>query len=283
MTIDLKSDLHLDFWIPGNKNPQKQQKHVEVFVQKMLPDNPGQTLILAGDLSHYNSQVALLLKECKKFYKNVVIVYGNHDMYLINPTIQQKYQWRAINRTQELKNICSNLGVHLLDGHIIEIDGVRIGGLCGWYDVSAEENFTLWSKEANDSKLISPKYKHSFIHRYQRIDDKLPMWDTNSFYQEQLQKLKNVSNAGCDVLVTHVPQMITPRAYREEEFRDDPNSVFYYVDNMDILKASGAKVYIHGHVHNTLDYHLSGLNIVCSPYGYPHDTNTVSKATQIHI
>lgn len=281
LTVDFISDLHTDFYV-ATTNPEKERRIIRKFVETLLPENPGQVLALAGDIGHYNRQTRVLLEEFKRVYSSVLMVYGNHDMYLHNPTVQQKYHWSTSRRIEELKVICRDLDVHLLDGDIVTIGGVRFGGLCGWYDVQDPDNFRNWISNSNDSQLISPKYTKGFKKRYQKIDKQTPQWDTELFYDDQVQKLRGIAQQGCDVLITHVVQLLTPKQYLEPKFRNDPDNVFYYTDNLNLINHSGAKVYIHGHVHTPMDYLMDNFRVLSNPYGYPGE-NDIKKIKQIEI
>jgi predicted MPP superfamily phosphohydrolase len=86
MIIDTLSDLHIDFYF--HKVPSK--KAVETIYTHIFTDNqkrsPGDVLIVAGDIGHYNKQNIDVLKKIKEVfkYKHIVCVLGNHDYYLIN-------------------------------------------------------------------------------------------------------------------------------------------------------------------------------------------------------
>ena len=84
MKVDYISDLHLDFWI-RELNPQspKFQKQIDQYLD-MIHAKGGDVLIIAGDLGHYFQQDSAFLLACKELYRHVMLVRGNHDMYLID-------------------------------------------------------------------------------------------------------------------------------------------------------------------------------------------------------
>jgi predicted phosphodiesterase len=55
------------------------------------------------------------------------------------------------------------------------------------------------------------------------------------------------------------------------EFENDKDNIFYYTDNIELLKKSKCSIYIHGHVHQNFNYKKDGINILCNPFGYPEE------------
>ncbi len=280
MKVDYLSDLHSDFWVNFNKGNSFLK--MQSFVIETIPEVPGEVLVLAGDLSHYNEQTIQMLTIYKDYYNEVIIVTGNHDMYLVSKNQQDKYSWSAEKRLNELKVLVKEIGCHLLDGDVIEIDGIRFGGTSGWYDISDPIDYRLWLQASNDSHLISPKYHHKYRKQYKVPEETSKFWDSEMYYKEQQENLTRISKEGCDVLITHVVQLLTPSGYQLPQFRGDALNKFYYEDNFNLLKDSGCQFYIHGHVHNVHNYHLGGMNILCTPFGYPGETTT-TKCSSFEI
>ncbi len=272
MKIDYISDLHIDFHVKEvNEQRPKFKALIAEFIDNILPTNRstiGDVLILAGDHSHYNSQTKELLKQLKEIYKDVVIVTGNHDLYMISDNIRKKYQWDSSQRVIELKEIAEEVGVHFLDGNVIDINGVRFGGTGGWYSLPTPDDISHWNYSLNDSNLIYDGYPVNLAYSYGRAKAD---WDTQKHYREELQKLKDIAKEGCDVLVTHVAQVIPPDKDLPAMYRGDPGNIFYYVDNLDLIKESKTKVHLYGHTHNEHDYVLDGVRCVCNPLGYPKE------------
>jgi DNA repair exonuclease SbcCD nuclease subunit len=281
MKLDIISDLHLDFWIKElNPEHPKFEKAVAKFIDRIIPGSTGETLIIAGDIGHYNSQAEELLKQLKEVYKYILIVHGNHDLYLISDRQKKRYEWESIQRVVELKAICKELDVYYLDGNVVEIEGVRIGGTCGWYDLSAPGQVAHWKQSLNDSNLIYDGYPIPLAYSYGAPGR--PDWDTNKYYRDQLAKLKEVSKEGCDILVTHVAQTIPPDYALPPMYVNDPGNVFYYVDNFDLIKDSGCEYYIYGHTHNFHDWDKEEIQFLCNPLGYPQENNK-TEVIQIEV
>jgi len=283
MKLDIISDLHIDFYVTS-KNPddKKAKKMISYFIDNMLPlkGKVGDVLIIAGDISHYNTQTKILLEQLKEVYKYIAIVHGNHDLYLVSDAQAKKYEWESSQRITELKNICEELDVYFLDGDVIDIDGVRIGGTAGWYDLQAPGQIAHWEQSLNDSNLIFSGYPIYGAYSYGARGK--PNWDTNKFYRDQLAKLKSISEEGCDILVTHIAQVIPPDYALPTIYRGDPGNIFYYVDNFDLVKASGCEYHVYGHTHDYQEFDREQITMICNPLGYPQEANR-TRVKQIEI
>jgi hypothetical protein len=169
-----------------------------------------------------------------------------------------------------------------LDGDVHEINGVRIGGLTGWYDLTDENALMNWVG-TDDFRNLSPLEANKFRERIIDMEGKLPRWDTHKFYELQMSKLDNIINDGCDILVSHVVQLLPPKELMPPKFKNNPKNMFYYVDNFNEIKQTGCQIYIHGHTHDPYDYSLGGIRIICNPFGRPEDNNPVNGIKQIEV
>jgi len=273
MKIDFLSDIHLDFWVKQN-NPQHPRFHRQMneMLDNILPekDNYGDVLVIAGDIGHNNQQSLWLFIELKKYYKNIIVTYGNHDLYLLSNSMVSKYKAKSKNRINELKEICENLGIHFLNGNIIDIQGVRFGGTCSWYNLPTSQDIQSWKKVMNDSRRIYNGYAMQSYGMYQSYSQPSTNWDTQKFWEEEKTKLLDIAEKGCDVFITHVAlNEPTLEEGMDPKFINDTYNIFYYTDNIELLKKSGCKIHIHGHTHQHLDYTKEGVRIVCNTLGYP--------------
>jgi len=279
MKIDYISDLHIDHWINElDTSKLKFRVLLENYIKNtVLPVkedfNPGDVLIIAGDFSHYNQLTKAVLIELKKIYKNIIITFGNHDMYLISNSSLKKYKNDSNKRILELKEICLDLDIYILDGNIVTIDGTRFGGTCSWYNLPTQIDIDVWKKVMNDGRYIySGSFKNYSMYGGNYNSAPASNWKTQDFWLSEKSKLIDIANKKCDVFITHValnePSIEEGMA---EEYHDDPNNIFYYTDNFELLKQSGCSLAIHGHTHQSLDYTKDGIRIVCNPLGYPGD------------
>lgn len=243
MQIDVVSDLHFDFYnidAPG-------------FVRAILPEEPSEVLIIAGDLGHHNEQNMQVLRSLREIggYKHILVVIGNHDLY-VNPRTYEG-SWE---RVAELQAMLREIpGVRLLDGDVLEIGGVRFGGVPMWYDMSfghglgysTEALLDLWRRTNNDANYIVWGAK--------------PM---DAFMAEQRQKLHTIAD-GVDVLVTHVGP-----DWRQAEGRylHDPTTAFFFFDGREEVERFRG-IWIFGHTHARSDAMVGGCRLLNAALGYP--------------
>jgi len=266
---DVISDIHLDFWVKWDSNLAKVEKNILLFIQRIIPKNPSKTLIIAGDLGHYNKQNVMFLKKLKEYYEHIILVGGNHDFYMISGKIKNKYRNNSIKRWNEMKSFASEIeGIHYLDGEIIEIEGTRFGGTTMWYDFSyakkiwhdPEEIIRMnWWNVSNDSRLIGG----------------LPFQTLNMFEQEK-EKLENLIDQS-DVLITHVgPDFIVP-----SKFKMDKSTSFYFFDGNPYIDRIQNKTWIFGHTHERYQYEVYDCQFINASLGYPNETDEERKIITI--
>lgn len=260
--FDLISDIHLDFYIDVRKSEAKMRKKISEFVTSILPDeSEWKVLVIAGDLGHYNHQNVFLLEELKKYYKNIVLVSGNHDYYLVSSNVQNKYKNNSMKRILEMRKNASKIeGVQYLDGQMIEIDNVKYGGVGMWYDFSYGNQFlgksttslySLWKYLMNDSKLIKG------------LDFGIEFNEAN----KEKEKLNNIIEDS-DIIITHVgPDW----SYIPSEYKFEDSTAFYYFDGKPYFDKIKNKVWVYGHVHYRSDYDSHNCRFINASLGYPSE------------
>ncbi|MBU7315643.1 metallophosphoesterase family protein [Paenibacillus oleatilyticus] len=264
--FDLISDVHLDFWVEHSGNLTKMNRQLDAFIQLLLPASPSSTLVIAGDLGHFNKQNAMMLTRLKEHYPHIVIAAGNHDYYLVSKSIKNKYKKNSFHRWAEMKRLLEPLpDVHILDGNSIEIDGIRFGGCGMWYDfqyglqvLKADEDqiYAHWKTISNDSALIEGR-------------PRLVNW----MFQEENRKLHQVL-PDSDVIVTHVsPDWTHVPADRADQLATS----FYYFDGSEYFGHIHHKIWCFGHVHSRMDYTSHGCRFINASLGYPDKNNGVPQ------
>lgn len=265
--FDLISDVHLDFYIDIRHPELKMRKRIKEFVESIVPKEPQNTLVIAGDLGHYNHQNMFLLEELKKYYKYIILVSGNHDYYLVSSNVQSKYKNDSKKRISEMKEKASKIeGVYYLDGDAVELDGVIYGGVGMWYDFSYGRHmfgksqtalYSLWKEVMNDSSLIKG------------LDFGV---DFNEAVMSK-EKIDSITNYA-DVIITHVgPEW----SKIPNEYKDDLSTSFYYFDGSPYFDRIKDKVWVYGHVHYRNDYIAHDCRFVNASLGYPSENKNRSR------
>jgi DNA repair exonuclease SbcCD nuclease subunit len=245
-----------------------------------IPENKGDVLVIAGDISHYNSQTKEFLMQVKEIYDYVVFVHGNHDLYLISNSQKSKYQYQSKKRIEELHKIAKETYTTFLDGTSVTIKNKTIAGTCGWYNLPTFKDKEYWRRRLNDSNFIYDGYPVPLAYSYGSSN---PDWDTQKFYEEETEKLKNLPL--CDVLVTHVSQVQIPNFAMNQKYRGSKDNIFYSANNIELVQQKQAKYYIYGHVHDFQEFKIPGVNdTIClsNPFGYPHEAKN-KKIIQIQV
>lgn len=290
MKVSYISDLHIDHWI-NETNPEsvKFQKQLDNFLLMTWLYKGGDVLIIAGDLGHYFAQDTAFLLKLKTLFKNILIVPGNHDMYLISKNIKKQFKYNSMNRIDAMKQFCIDNDIHYLDGNVIEIDGVKFGGSgMSWdstyfeilkgrkpSDIEIDE---LFKQIMNDSHLIlggSDNYEiiMPYSGRYLQTS-----WNQRKYFEDQYNKLQNIKEA--DVIVSHYTPVVPPRM--RLKYEEAISTTFYMFDGLDIVNKLKPKYWIHGHMHDKINYNINGTKFLCNPLGYPgENTYTVVETFDI--
>lgn len=254
MNIQFVSDLHLD---------------VSGFLD--LPG--GDVLILAGDiceakeLRHEFHQTKLVDREpgafpCYDFfhyvvpkYKKVFMVMGNHEHY------RGKF-WKT--KTELESMLPSN--VKLLENQCEVYEGVAFIGATLWTDMNKSDPITLNSMAhyMNDYKVITFNYPQYGTYHKMR-----PM-DTVKIHYESKNYIEETVKAHADKPVVVITHMGPTHMSINEKYKHDPVSNGAYVSDLSdlILDHPQIKTWVHGHVHDPVDYMVGDTRVLCNPRGY---------------
>lgn len=193
-------------------------------------------LVVAGDLADANTlQKSLRMVARTVEPKPVVYVLGNHELYGGSPE-------SAYADAKEVADSCKNL--HVLEQDVLELQGQRFIGCTLWYP------HPVWLQ--TDYEMGDFEYIEGFrdwIHDYAKSSDRF---------------LRNNIQEG-DVVVTHfLPHLksILPR------FKRSPINGYFVHNVGDVVEHGGAKLWIHGHTHGSLNYRVGGTRVICNPHGY---------------
>ena len=290
MTFAVLGDTHFDFWLTQNF----QEKHFDVHFRAMLEASPADVLLLPGDIGHYNVQNLACLKQLQRYYSRVIVTFGNHDYYLVTHSVRDKYRYRNPNhpseeRVMEMKKMIQDAeGIDYVDGNIVEIGGIKIGGATGWYDGSLlanngktyEDIQWEWRLQMNDANLIYPRGNNEGV----KFD---------SLFQSQKHRLNAVYQE-CDIMMTHVSPLsewnqfiqmynfqpalaaLDPNYAQNHEALDDYRA-FYCFDGKKYLEGGSMKHWVFGHTHRNFHrgYERADgkvIDIRCSSIGYPKNS-----------
>jgi len=228
-------------------------------------------IVLAGDIGEWVNGIEWARHRFKN--KEIIYVLGNHEYYRSDLSV-----------LDELRSKAKELGIHLLENDSVVIDNVRFLGA------------TLWT-DFNDFSVAEVEKAQASITDYSVIGIKNWHADINNTLAEKL-KLLPVTNISNHELFTPLiayllhksslkwleSQLLTPYdgktvivTHHAPSLRSCGNKVNYsYASNLDdyINFYSGhIDLWCHGHIHEAVDYEISGVRIMSNPKGYPHENN----------
>ena len=167
--------------------------------------------------------------------------------------------------------------VEFLDGNVVEVDGVKIGGTSMWYDYSYgkkisnmtdDDMLQKWKTTMNDANLIKGDdhlglnesygmYNYGNTTRYS--------FDPLVFFEKEKEKMLKIIE-DCDIFVSHIGPVVPPNIRPEYQ---NVVTGFYYFDGERYLWADKApKLWIFGHTHDKYMWKVNDTVLACNPLGY---------------
>ena len=257
MNITLVSDLHLD--ISGYLD---------------LPG--GDVLILAGDICEVKElrkefhQTKVLDREpgafpCYDFfnfvvpkYKKVFMVLGNHE----------HYRGRFDKTYDELKSMVPD-NVTLLEKECFEYEGVLFLGATLWTDLNKGDPITVYTIKSfmNDYRVIQNFYPAKGLYHKLTPDHTVEEHrKTKEYFKFVLEENRATKNLPV-VVITHMAPSFQSV---NRKFKHEGVTNGGYASEMSefILDNPEIKVWVHGHMHDPVDYKIGDTRILANPRGY---------------
>ncbi|GJD91614.1 3',5'-cyclic adenosine monophosphate phosphodiesterase CpdA [Methylobacterium hispanicum] len=243
MRIRPMSDLHEEFmpWDPGTDAPEHD------------------VVVIAGDLVTRMSRAPARIHALGLDERPVIYVGGNHEHY-------------GSSRDGELAKARAAAAafpnVHVLQDDEIVVGGTRFLGATLWTD------FRLFGDERQREAMELAGTKGAGMNDFQRI--RLASKDYARFrpHDAVSEHLKTVAWLkarlaepfdGPTVVVTHhAPSALS----LPTDMEGDLLSSAYASRLDDLVAASGAALWVHGHIHSAADYELGGTRVLSNPRGY---------------
>lgn len=269
MRIKIISDLHLEFSyteIPNTELADVLILSGDIVVAEYLHQhNKIYPHVIDSDdfdqLSRKQKSAAYFRKffdHCSQQYKHVIYVAGNHEFY------DGKF-FKAIEYLKAEIALYPN--IYFLENNTEVIDNVAFIGATIWTDLNRRDPLTLFGVERaitdykairNDKQGYRPLTAADTVHRHSKSVE---------YIKSAAAEHQNLT---CVVVGHHSPCFKSV----PEQFADDHviNGA-YHSDLTDImLDYPQIKLWTHGHIHSTADYHIGECRVVCNPRGYQSDT-----------
>ena len=253
MKISYMSDLHLEFGyqpLPG-----------------------GDVLILAGDIcearsyikDHHSTRLAdaeagtyryvdFFEKECAK-YNRVLYVMGNHE----------HYHGRFDKTYEELKSRLP-ANVTLLEKDCVEHNGVVFLGATLWTNCNNADSLTLWHLKSmmNDYRVVQNHYKDRNI--YHKLIPEVTFREHTKTMEWMRLMLSEHREKPVVVITHHAPSFKSvPPQYVHDKLM---NGGYASELSEDILDNENIRYWIHGHMHDPVDYEIGSTRVLSNPRGY---------------
>ena len=250
MRLLILSDLHLELW-------RDQGPRFDAMVSR--PD----VVILAGDIHTGGRAVDWAARTFTGL--PVLYVHGNHEAYGANLEDSQA----------QIEAACStHRTVKFMNCTEIVINGVRFLGATLWTD------FRLFGDDNRPSAMRSAEAEMTDYKRIRLAAGgyrKLRTGDTSRFHAEHkswLRRKLDEPYAGATVVITHMaPSM---QSIPEDDVENQISAA--YASRMEDL-VQKADVWIHGHIHRSLDYRIGRCQVVCNPCGYRQRDGCIENAS----
>jgi Icc-related predicted phosphoesterase len=246
MKIQIASDLHLEFLekrFPGCG---------------MIEAADADVLVIAGDIHRH----ARAIQAFRDWPVPVVYVHGNHELYGAH----------GADTVTEMREAAAGTHVHYLERDEYVRKGVRFLGCCLWTDYRLYSGDRLAAMAEAENCLND----HRLIHTDEGIFTASDAEDLHLQSRRWLQMKLEESYAGPTVVVTHHaphPNSIHPRF---------AGSMLNPAFVSDLTALMGkADLWIHGHVHDSVDYRVLGTRVIANPRGYAMNLRAVQSPEQL--
>jgi Icc-related predicted phosphoesterase len=247
MRIRVLSDLHLE------------------FAPVALPQVEADVVVLAGDAGPKRHG----LRWAQATFPDTPVLYvlGNHEYYGdVMPKLAGK-----------LRELAVGSSVQVLENERVELGGVTFLACTLWTDMRLFGDPRAAAVEAEARMTDYRRIRIEPRYRKLRAADSIGLhMSSRRWLESELPR----TVGGPTVIVTHhAPSpMALPSAAAAELV-----AAAYASDLDELVAASGASLWIHGHVHRRSDYHIGSTRVVCNPRGYPDEATGFDPALLIHV
>ena len=238
MKIQVLSDLHVE---AGNPIP---------------PRAPGAMVVaLAGDLAPFRPHV---LRAAAKAWEGAVRIFyvpGNHEFY--------HGEIDAVRAA--LADTCAEVGIELLDRRSVVVDSVRFVGATLWTDFHLDG-----PARAPLARRVAQQYMSDFVGMIRHGNDTFTPIESErrhatdrAFIESELETAARLGQTAV-VMTHHAP---TPRSIRPW-FQGNPLNPAFASDLEAVISRYAPPLWIHGHMHDSIDEQLGATQVVANPGGY---------------
>ena len=203
---------------------------------------------------------------CSSNYKQTYMIMGNHEHY--HSVFQDTYD--------KVRHVLPD-NVTLLENEYVDVEGVRVIGSTLWTDCDNGD----WSTELtlrqalNDFRVVKWRLHDGKVRNFTPND-------SASIHTESLSWMKDNMTDNTVVMSHHAPTWSSIN----EKFRSESKvNSGYASDLSEFILDYNPKVWVHGHMHDPVDYMVGDTRVVTNPRGYigyePEAKNFTMKVFEV--
>ena len=242
--LRIMSDLHLEFG----------QLDLEPIGEDVL--------VLAGDIGLYTDGARWAVEYARRTGIPAVMIAGNHEFY--RRPGKKGYSDHTVRSTLDALrrfSIDTNFSVSFLEDDTVTVAGVTFVGCTLWTDYALYSDPVLGMAVArrmmNDHRLIYVDDQRFDPNHAARINE----WSVG-ILRERLPR--RYVEGPLVVMTHHLPS----RRSVSPEYEGSPANPAYASNLDDLVAASEAAIWVHGHTHSSHDYMIGNTRVLCNPRGY---------------
>jgi lariat debranching enzyme len=150
LTIDLVVQVgDFGFWLSEDSVDKMTAKHAQVLIDRMK-ERGEEIRKICGDFPDY------ILGE-REAPKKTLVIRGNHEDQEYLMGLEKKLmEDHPDDYTSRMIEVVPNM-FYLPDGHVVDIDGVRFGGLGGNFSIRTFENWDYWDEARHKPQRYGEK------------------------------------------------------------------------------------------------------------------------------
>jgi Icc-related predicted phosphoesterase len=250
--IQLASDLHIEHLenlFPGTPT--------------ISPAHGADLLVLAGDIG----RGVQALNMFRDWPVPVLYVAGNHEAY--------GAVWA--DTIDALREAARDTSVQFLEREVAEHGGVRFLGCTLWTDYRLNTNRTQRQLMEHAELRIADHYQIRVSEeKYFSAADALREHETSrDWLSQELAK----PHDGKTVVVTHHGPHPLSVHWR---YAGDPTNAAF-ASNLTEFLQQGPALWLHGHVHDSFDYDVSGCRVIANPRGYARNVSSAPNVDSLRF
>ena len=232
--------------------------HIE-FEEYQIDCTDADVVVLAGDVYIKDKG----LKWAKENIKDIPVIYvlGNHEFYgAAYPKLVDK-----------LKEESKESNIHVLEQDYVNIEGINFLGCTLWTD------FDLFGNSRNDGYQCQQEMTDYKKIRLSLKFSKVRSIDIFSIHRNSLKwltsKLSELEGQNNIVVTHHAPSLRSV----PDDHKGNVISAAYASNLENVIEKHNPRLWIHGHLHNSSNYHINKTQVVCNPRGYSDERNSEFK------